>query len=93
MKFNVKIDLVKYTPEEYNQHIKVRKNQIHALKCQNLDKAWGRDETDYLWDLCEKFDLRFIVIYDRYDPKYNRSVEDLKERFYQVNKKILEVSG
>jgi hypothetical protein len=28
---------------------------------------WTRDETDYLLELCERFDLRFIVIADRYD--------------------------
>jgi len=81
MKFNVKVDLIKYTNEEYNQHIK------------EIDRAWGREETDYLWELCEKFDLRFLVIFDHYEPKYNRSMEDLKERFYHVSKKILEIRG
>jgi hypothetical protein len=56
-----------------------------------LDPSWTKEETDYLWDLIEKFDGRFLVIYDRYDPKYDRSVEDIKERYYAVCKKILEV--
>jgi DNA methyltransferase 1-associated protein 1 len=79
MKFNVRVDLIKYTNDEYEKYIK------------ELDLAWGREETDYLWDLCEKFDLRFFVIYDQYDLKYNRSMEDLKERFYQVTKKIANI--
>jgi len=79
MKFNVKVDLVKYTNDEYEKYIK------------DLDLAWDREETDYLWDLCERFDLRFFVVYDQYDVKYNRSMEDLKERFYQVSRKIVKV--
>lgn len=30
------------------------------------DPAWSRSETDYLLDLCRRFDLRFILIADRY---------------------------
>lgn len=39
---------------------------------------WTYEETVYLWELCNAFDLRFIVIYDRYDTKYQRTIEDLK---------------
>lgn len=31
------------------------------------DPAWSREETDYLLDLCEALDLRFLVIADRYE--------------------------
>ena len=30
------------------------------------DPAWSREETDYLLELCERFQLRFLVISDRY---------------------------
>jgi len=40
----------------------------------------------------KKFDLRFIIIHDRYDTCYNRSIEDLKNRYYTVSRRILEVS-
>lgn len=30
------------------------------------DPAWTREETDYLLELCELFDLRFLIIADRY---------------------------
>lgn len=37
-------------------------------------------------DLVKRFDMRFIIMADRYDTeKFNkRSVEDLKERYYKV---------
>jgi DNA methyltransferase 1-associated protein 1 len=27
---------------------------------------WSKEETDHLFDLCEQFSLRFIVIADRF---------------------------
>lgn len=56
-----------------------------------MDPTWTKEETDHLWDLCKNFDLRFAVVYDRYDSKYDRSIEDLKYRYYSVAKRILEV--
>jgi len=48
--------------------------------------SWSRQETDHLFDLCRRFDLRFIVIRDRWDRSRfpDRSVEDLKERYYDI---------
>lgn len=45
-----------------------------------------QEETDYLLDLCELLDLRFLVIADRWDFPHGikRSVEDLKEHYYAV---------
>ena len=49
--------------------------QVQLLRCDNeeydsLIKAdsgtWSREETDYLFDLCEQYDLRWPVISDRY---------------------------
>jgi hypothetical protein len=39
-----------------------------------------------LLDLCERFDLRFPIIADRYAPPSGRkrSVEDLKEHYYSL---------
>jgi DNA methyltransferase 1-associated protein 1 len=31
------------------------------------DPEWSKEETEYLISLCEQFDLRFLVITDRYD--------------------------
>lgn len=41
---------------------------------------WTKEETDQLFDLCERFDLRFIVIADRFPSP--RTVEELKDRYY-----------
>jgi hypothetical protein len=41
-----------------------------------LDPSWTKDETDYLFALCKKYDLRFVVIVDRYEyPGTTRSME------------------
>ncbi|KAJ8305995.1 hypothetical protein KUTeg_016540 [Tegillarca granosa] len=66
------VDVPAYSDLEYQQH-------LH-------DDSWTRQETDHLFDLCKRFDLRFIVIHDRWDREKhpNRSVEDLKERYYNI---------
>ncbi|ROV95749.1 hypothetical protein VMCG_07595 [Cytospora schulzeri] len=52
-KFNVKVDIPEYNDEQYN------------AKLQNDD--WTKDETDYLMSLVRAFDLRWPVIWDRYE--------------------------
>ena len=52
-KFNVMVNVPEYTDEEYENHL------------QHPD--WSKDETDYLFDLCRQYDLRWIIIGDRYD--------------------------
>lgn len=49
-------------------------------------EGWTKSETDHLLELCRQFDLRFIIIYDRWDKnKYsNKTVEDMKERYYDI---------
>ncbi len=75
--FNKKINLVEYTSEEYERLI------------QPMNSSWNKEETDYLWDLCFKFDLRFPVIHDRYDYT-SRTIEELKDRYYSVARRLLE---
>lgn len=36
------------------------------------DDGWTKAETDHLFDLCKRFDLRFVVIHDRYDHQQYR---------------------
>ncbi len=54
-----------------------------------VKKGWSREETDNLFDLCEQFDLRFIIIADRFTPP--RTVEELKGRYYSgiVHSKLI----
>ena len=54
-KYNSKVDTPAYTDEEYAQHL--------------TSEEWTKDETDYLVQLAQDFDLRWIVITDRYDYK------------------------
>jgi DNA methyltransferase 1-associated protein 1 len=55
------------------------------------DPGWGREETDYFFELCDRFDLRFLVIQDRYDfaGAPERTVEDLKHRYFSVARRLL----
>lgn len=45
-------------------------------------------------DLAQRFDLRFIIMADRYDiEKFSkRSVEDLKDRYYKICGLLAKVS-
>ncbi|KAK2724387.1 DNA methyltransferase 1-associated protein 1-like [Artemia franciscana] len=75
-KFNKKINITSYTNEEYQQFL--------------LSDNWTKAETDHLMELGKKFDLRFVIMRDRWDrEKYqDRTVEDLKERYYEIWNKI-----
>ncbi|XP_043687174.1 SWR1-complex protein 4-like isoform X1 [Telopea speciosissima] len=72
-KYNKAVDIVKYSDEEYDKHL--------------TDPMWSKAETDQLFDLCERFDLRFVVIADRFPS--SRTVEELKDRYYTVSREIL----
>ncbi|KAG5520014.1 hypothetical protein PMAC_001090 [Pneumocystis sp. 'macacae'] len=75
-KLNKKVNIITYSNEEY------------ALNLTALD--WSREETDYLFSLCREYDLRFVVIADRYDYKgTQRTMEDIKDRYYTVVRKVL----
>ncbi|KAJ2221651.1 swr complex subunit [Coemansia sp. RSA 1722] len=81
-RFNAQTNPFKYTDEEYEKCI------------QPLNPDWTRAETDYLLGLCQRFDLRFLVIHDRYyaqlgcpvshESAQDRSLEDLKDRYYSI---------
>ena len=74
------IKVISYTDDEWERYIR------------DLDATWSREENDHLIHLCHRFDLRFVVISDRYDVQYIRSIEELKDRYYSVAKKLLQVS-
>ncbi|KZF25615.1 hypothetical protein L228DRAFT_244490 [Xylona heveae TC161] len=52
-KFNVKVNGPDYTDEQYHMYLR--------------SDEWSKEETDYLVNLCIEYDLRWIVIADRYD--------------------------
>lgn len=52
-KYNVRVQTPKYDDEQYNTKLR--------------SEDWSRDETDYLMDLVQEYDLRWPVIWDRYE--------------------------
>jgi len=80
-RFNKICEVANYTEVEYNRHL--------------TDPGWSRQETDHLMDLATRFDLRFIIMADRWDSNtYTaRTVEDLKERYYNIVDKLERVHG
>lgn len=74
-KFNKTVQIPVYSDQEY---------QLHLAR-----EDWTREETDQLFDLCRRFDLRWFVIHDRYDTRrfstnQKRSIEDMKERYFFI---------
>ncbi|KAI8052796.1 hypothetical protein BDF22DRAFT_685271 [Syncephalis plumigaleata] len=90
--FNKVVDVVEYTNDEY-EHI-----------IAHLPSSWSKEETDYLFSLCRQFDLRFLVIADRYNytardtmsestdnaTSTHRTLEDIKDRYYTIARHILQ---
>ena len=58
----MKINGPEYTDEVYESHL--------------TDEGWSKAETDYLVALCHEYDLRWIVIADRYDYHPPPSLEE-----------------
>jgi DNA methyltransferase 1-associated protein 1 len=85
-KWNVKVKIPTYTDEQYESHFKV--------------EDWTRQETDYLMTLCGDFDLRWILIGDRYEPSSipgeaqypPRTTEVMKQRYYTIAAKMMEIA-
>jgi len=78
-----------YTEQQWKDHI------------EKLDKNWTKAETDYLMHLCVLYELRFIVIADRFLsqaevtperlPVRKKTIEDIKKRYYSIARKLVEV--
>ena len=86
--FDVKVDVPTYSPEEYDQYLQGTATTDSSFNQQ--DPEWTKEETDYLWSLCADFDLRWIVIADRYEwPDKQRTMEDLKDRYYSSVRNLL----
>ncbi|XP_063680113.1 DNA methyltransferase 1-associated protein 1-like [Bolinopsis microptera] len=75
-KYSVKREILMYTDEQYNGVLQ--------------QPGWTRANTDHLIELANKFDLRFVVMQDRWDKHIHgtRSVEDLKDRYYSIQYRL-----
>lgn len=46
--------------------------------------GWSKEEDEYLIKLCTALDLRFPIIHDRYEFNRERTIEQLKARYYTL---------
>ena len=77
-RFNKTVRVLSYTDDEYTKHL--------------THPGWEKSESDELFDLCRRFDLRWPVIHDRFagaKPDTPRPMEQLKERYYEMCKMLL----
>lgn len=96
-KFNKEIKMMTYTDEEYKEAVagletpekrKWKEGDMHYVPPQ---KKWTREETDILFDLCKQFDMRFVVIHDRWPVNLApRSVNEIKDRYFTVTKALID---
>jgi DNA methyltransferase 1-associated protein 1 len=72
-KLNRQLSIPEYNLNEYNTHLR-------------MNTKWNKTQTDYLFELAKRFDTRFIIMADRWDRDKHgvKTVEDLKERYYEV---------
>jgi len=93
-KYNIKARVPRrHNDDEYNRLLK--------------SDDWSREETDYLMDLASEYDLRWVLIADRYDyqprmdsepdasalvaAKPARTMEHMKARYYKVAATMLAI--
>lgn len=82
-KFNKQLEIPCYTVADYNANL------------QTCPQKWSKEQTDHLFDLAKRFDLRFIIMADRWDRTQFgiKTVEDLKERYYEISGLISKSKG
>jgi DNA methyltransferase 1-associated protein 1 len=76
-RYNAKSPDYSYSEDEYTKFLE--------------DPEWTKEETDYLFNLIREYDSRFYIVNDRYDFPGGppRSMEDLKDRYYSVCRKLI----
>ncbi|CEG49883.1 hypothetical protein, variant 2 [Plasmopara halstedii] len=81
-RFNVKSETTSYTEKEYE-----------AVLAHHDDPKmqWSKEEMDLLMNLCQRYDLRWVVILDKYNANpiskgSARCVEDVKYCYYETTR-------
>ncbi|KAF4619755.1 hypothetical protein D9613_005251 [Agrocybe pediades] len=76
-KYNIQSTSYTYSQDEYTRFLE--------------DKEWTKDETDYLFNIVKEYDTRWYIIHDRYEYPGgpSRSMEDMKDRYYSVCRKLV----
>ncbi|RLN88296.1 hypothetical protein BBJ28_00009167 [Nothophytophthora sp. Chile5] len=85
-RFNVKSETTSYTETEYEAALANHHDPM---------MKWTKEETDVLLRLCQRFDLRWIVVADKYNTNpiakgAFRSLEDIKYRYYEATRLLAE---
>lgn len=76
-KYDVEPSVPNYDDETYEKHL--------------ADPNWTKDETQYLVDTYRQCSGKWPVIIDRYEAP-DRTMEDLKMRFYQISATLLQIA-
>ena len=97
-KFNKKAQILdSYTDAEYAEHVATLPSSQPGSGSDSPSQPWSRADTDRLLVLCRLFDLRWLVIADRYTNDEadvpGRDVESLKDRFYSVQRALCAARG
>ncbi|CAK4660258.1 hypothetical protein LEN26_015904 [Aphanomyces euteiches] len=75
------------TKDEYEKDLLTHQDPL-------IPTSWNFDDTVFLWDLCKRYELRWIVIADRFNSqvpsKQSRSIEDIKYWYYEVTRLLSE---
>ncbi|KAG6612216.1 Swr1 complex subunit Swc4 [Phytophthora cinnamomi] len=85
-RFNVKCDTTSFSDAEYEAVL--ANHQDPMMK-------WTKEETDLLLKLCQRYDLRWVVVSDKYNSNpiaktAPRSMEDIKYRYYEATRLLAE---
>ena len=78
-RYNVQAEIPEYDEETYDKY-------LH-------DAEWSKEETDYLVGLYQECNGKWPIVIDRYEyggPE--RSMEDLKARFYRISASLLSLN-
>ncbi|KAL3237754.1 Swc4p [Nakaseomyces bracarensis] len=99
-KYDVHLSIPEFTETEYQSFMTIpakdpkdengSEDKTKSTSNENRTKQeddWNFEEIEYLFKLCKSYDLRWFVIYDRYEYNdTNRTLEELKGKFYEVTK-------
>lgn len=92
-KYNKKVEVPEFTEREYEKLIaNAAEEEQKDGSAVNFPHEWSKEETEYLFDILRRFDLRFIVAKDRWQFKSSpceRTIEDMKSRYYAVCRLLL----
>ncbi|KAH7914414.1 hypothetical protein BJ138DRAFT_400416 [Hygrophoropsis aurantiaca] len=77
VKYNIQSTPFTYSQDEYTRFLE--------------DRDWTKEETDYLFNIVKEYDSRWYIAHDRYDYPEGpvRTLEDLKDRYYSVCRKLI----